>query len=195
VWTVPGNHENFGIERGGVRYVGYGKSHDRVSSHLSGSHNQMLNDFLSDQKYSLEIAGPFDNEMTGRAVETALISALKPDCNISQGHGNWRFRPLGIPERFAERLTLPPLFREDLINSGGESAYPLLFVRINNTDFDDGRVGYNASNPPEDREILERLDGWWQLNSYVKEWGNDSSKSPQTLLGVTLSDYNWRSPN
>jgi hypothetical protein len=40
----------------------------------------------------------------GRAVETALISALDPRFNRAEGATKHRFRPLGVPENFSERI-------------------------------------------------------------------------------------------
>src|SRR4051794_6528136 len=85
-------------DRGKVRYVGYGRKPGRASVHQSRSHNDALNAFLSKGKYALEIAGPFGSEETGRAVESALISALAPDLNRAPGQTRWTFRPLGVPK-------------------------------------------------------------------------------------------------
>ncbi len=46
-------------EGGKVRYVGYGRSSDRPSSHLSGgSHSPALNDFLAKQSIVLKSPAP-----------------------------------------------------------------------------------------------------------------------------------------
>jgi hypothetical protein len=168
-------------EGGRVRYVGYGKSSNRPSSHLSGgSHSPALNDFLAKQKYSLEIAGPFESNINGLALETALISALKPDLNDNLGPARWRFRPLSVPEQFAERLALPPLERKDFVGQPGG----VLFVHIKDTDYD--QIGRAAAGPTNDsRMILERLCCCWQLGTLVKLWLKDHSTCPSILVGVS----------
>jgi hypothetical protein len=173
-------------ERGRPRYVGYGKAQTRASVHLTRSHNRALAAFIAKGKYNLEIAGPFGSEAAGRAVETALISALKPDLNVDPGQTRWRFRPLGVPERFADRLLLPPLLREEFLKRrAGQVPCPVIFVRINERDFEDGRVGYNAAHPPTDRQILERMDKWWSLSRFAEVWSNRPSTSPKTLIAIS----------
>jgi hypothetical protein len=167
------------------RYVGYGKSSDRAVSHLSGSHNDGLNALLESENYTLEIAGPFYDENTARSVETALISALQPDCNINPGQARWRFRPLGVPEYFADRLSAEALTKADFLQLQKETQQSLLFVRIGDKNFGDGRGGgYNPANPPGDAQILERMDRWWRLGRYVTEWENIPPHSPMVLVGI-----------
>lgn len=123
------------------------------------------------------------------AVETALISLLHPDLNSSRAPGPTRlqFRPLGVPETFAERLAAPPLTEADftIINKG--QACPLLFVRISDQDFegDDARKGYSLDKPLSDPDILERMVEWWQLGRHVETWQTHPQQSPRTLVAVT----------
>lgn len=169
------------------RYVGYGKSSERAVKHLSLSHNDNLNEFLSSQNFTLEIAGPFENEQMARGIETALISALQPDCNIDPGQARWRFRPLGVPADFAERLSLPKLEKTDFLKIQRKEKASLLFVKISDKDFEDGdtiRVGYNPANPPSDSQILARMEKWWQLGKHIAHWANETSKSPFVLIGI-----------
>ncbi len=168
------------------RYVGYGKKPQRATSHLVGSHSKALQAFLQRRKYTLEIAGPFGSEELGRAVETAMISSLQPDLNVNRGSNKYRFRPLGVPELFAARLGEPTLSRVDLLKvakNGGPS--PLLFVLINNQDFDDGRKGYDPVNPPSDEEILGRMDKYWYLKRFVPGWIERPETCPRILIGVS----------
>jgi hypothetical protein len=124
-------------------------------------------EFLSQGKYTLEIAGPYGSKETGIAVETALISLLRPDLNSSRAPGptRFQFRPLGVPDAFAERLAEPPLTISDFTSLDNGQACPLLFVRIGNLDFDgdDARKGYSLDKPLPDPDILARIDRWWQL--------------------------------
>jgi excinuclease UvrABC nuclease subunit len=90
--------------RGRVLYVGYGANSGRGASHQSGSHNPELDAYLRTSAYRAEISGPFGSEEMGRAVETALISALDPRFNRAEGATKHRFRPLGVPENFSERI-------------------------------------------------------------------------------------------
>lgn len=162
-------------------YVGYGKHSDRATSHLSGSHNTALRRLIRKGQHTLEIAGPFENESVARAVETAMISALNPCCNVDPGQERWRFRPLGVPEKFAERLTMPPLTRRSFLRGVPGS---ILFVCISNQNFDDGRKGYDAARPPTDVQVLARMDRWWQLSRYAAVWTHRPGQSPVVLAGV-----------
>jgi hypothetical protein len=170
-----------------VRYVGYGKTHWRASSHLTGSHNGQMSRFLKAREYRIEIAGPFETETTGRAIETALISALKPNLNVSQGEDRWRFRPLGVPEEFATRQVKPELCLGDFLTAQGVTPRPVLFVIINDVNFegsDDNRIGYNPVKPPTDKQIRLRVDGWWQLQWLIPKWALEPATSPGLLVGV-----------
>lgn len=171
--------------KGKVRYVGYGKGLDRpVSRDRSGPMLQ----FLSEGKFTIEIAGPYGSKETGLAVETALISLLRPDLNSSRapGPGRLRFRPFGVPEAFAERLAAPPLSDTDLKTISGGQACPFLFVRISDQNFEgsDARKGYTLNKPLPDRDILERIDKWWQIGRYVEQWRLHPQQSPGTLVAV-----------
>jgi hypothetical protein len=171
---------------GKPRYIGYGMSAERAISHAYRSHNTALRSFLAARQYRLEIAGPYGTEEIARAVETGLISALNPSYNRDPGRKEWRFRPLGVPLAFADRLIMEPLTENDLLQLGnGIGPYPILFVYINSQDFDDGRVGYNLANPPTDDAILVRIDRWWQLRAHVEQWTADPAHSPGLLVGVT----------
>ncbi len=170
--------------KGKVRYVGYGVATGRPTSHLQGSHNDKLNAFLAAESYHLEISGPFGSEEVGRAVETALISALQPDLNSDPGPWQWRFRPLGVPVEYAERLTMEPLTGSILLKSQGASPLPVLCVPLTNEVLSDGRVGYDPAQPPSDAEILSRVEKWWQLGAVMKHWHNHPDRAPGTLLGI-----------
>jgi hypothetical protein len=52
-------------------------------------------------RYQLEVAGTYAEELVAREVEAALISALRPAFNRVAGHGH-RFAPLGIPPQLAD---------------------------------------------------------------------------------------------
>ncbi len=174
----------FRDKNGKARYIGYGEKINRAASHITGSHNEPLNDFLDADQYSLEIAGPFEDEAMARAVETALISAIKPDLNIDPGQTHWRFRPLGVPEQYADRLLLPPLTREEL-TQGEISTQSVMLVKIGDKDFGDGRGVYDPANPPSNDKILERFEKWWQVGRFVENWSEFPTQSPRLLLGVT----------
>ena len=171
--------------KGNVLYVGYGSSHQRVTIHSSRSHRKTLGGFLKKNKFSLEFVGPFRSELTGRAVETALISALHPRFNEHLGATECRLRPFGLPTRFADRLLLPALNRADCFRQVGSAAAAVLFVYIGNKDFYDGRVPYNPTRPPRDEQILNRMDRGWQIGRHVELWHNNPSQSPIVLVGLT----------
>lgn len=171
-------------ERDRVRYVGYGRSPERASSHLTGaSHSEVLNQFLAAREYRIEIAGPFEEVRSGQMVETALISALKPDLNVDPGQSRWRFRPLGVPLEFAERQVAAELRLGDFLYAQGENPSPVLFVIVTDFDFKD-RVGYNPASPPSDEQIRVRTDRWWQLQRFLPEWTAIPEVSPGLLVGV-----------
>ena len=172
---------------GKVLYVGYGANHKRATSHSSRSHSKTLASFLAENKYTLEIAGPFRSEVTGRAVETALISALRPAFNKHPGSMDCRFRPLGLPNHFADRLLLPPLKKRDFFRNLPRNVSSVLFVYIGDRDFGDGRKPYDPTKPPNDRQMLERMDRWWQIGRHLASWTRSSSQSPALLIGVTGS--------
>jgi hypothetical protein len=169
---------------GRVCYVGYGRRVQRASSHLLGSHNDELNRFLLEQKYRIEIAGPFESEQTGRAVETAMISALKPKFNVDPGANKWRFRPLGVPLDYAERLVERELVLRDFLVAQGLTPSPVLFVIVTDVDLAGDRVGYNPASPPTDAQIQARVDRWWQLHHFVPGWRASPKDSPGLLVGV-----------
>jgi hypothetical protein len=169
---------------GRVRYVGYGKVAGRAASHTAGTHNPELETFLSKLKYRIQIAGPFPTEEMGRAVETSVISALKPTFNKTQGESRWRFRPLGVPESYSERQVDPELKRIEFFDCQCTDPRPVLFVKINNQNFADARVGYDPANPPNDGQIRERIDRWWQLGKHVENWSNNPNQGPRLLVGV-----------
>jgi hypothetical protein len=171
-------------QRGKPLYVGYGRLAPRATSHLLGSHNAALNNSLVDQRFDLQIAGPYESEAVGRAVETALISVLQPDLNVDPGPSRWRFRPIGVPAAYAERWTQPELLRRDFIDAQGTRPAPVLFVIVTNEDFADGRIGYNIATPPTDSQIRERVEKWWQVRKYLSKWTADPNASPGLLVGI-----------
>jgi hypothetical protein len=172
--------------RGRTRYVGYGR---KVTRAVSRDRSAAMAAFLSDGRYTLQIAGPYGSKEAGLAVETALISLLRPDLNSERAPGptRFRFRPLGLPHAFADRLDAPPITEGDLAGIGEETAYPLLFVLISNRDFEgeDPRKGYSLDRPLSDPEILARMDRWWQLGRHVERWIAEPDSSPGTLVGLT----------
>lgn len=138
-----------------VRYVGYGRSHVRAASHQSGSHSAAVDKLIAIGGYTLEIAGPFGSAESGRMVESALISSIKPDLNRSPGETRWRFRPFGVPAMFAARLDAPELELADMLSIAPDRTAPMMFVKINDENFDDGRRGYDPTRIPTDKELRE----------------------------------------
>jgi hypothetical protein len=145
-----------------------------------------LDKFVRDPKTRIEIAGPFETEGTGRAVETALISALpsQHSFNKDPGQSRWRFRPLGVPLKYADRLFERELGLKDFLSAQMPAAEPVLFVIVTDVDHPDGREGYDPANPPKDAHILERVDRWWQLQHLLPAWIANPEKSPGLLVGV-----------
>lgn len=165
-----------------IQYVGYGKNSKRATSHQSKTHNKPLEDLIKNGDYSVHIAGPYDDEVTARTVEAALISAIDPFCNKKQEKKEWRFRPIGVKPELTFRLTEPPLQLSDLKIDNRQ----ILFVRISDINFSD-RVGYDISSPPKDSEIVARVKKYWQLSKYLSYWAENPTESPSILVGVTGS--------
>ena len=172
-------------KKGKVRYVGYGKEIERASSR---NHSKQFLDFIDNNKFTLKYAGPYESEQTGKAVETALIGMASPDLNseMAPGPSKFQFRPLGIPEAFASRLSEPRLTINDLITLGNGQAVPILFVKISDRDFEDfdPRRGYQLDSPSSDADILARMDSWWQIGKYAKIWKDHPEQSAKVLVGI-----------
>ena len=83
-----------------------------------------------------------------------------------------------MPLKWAKRLDLPPLTAAEL------DSRPTLLVCIGSRNFEDGRDGYDPAAPLPDRELLERVDRWWQISRYLNGWAVNPKQSPALLLGV-----------
>ncbi len=175
-------------------YFGQGKGISRSVSHAGGSHNGRFDEWLKAHvgQFRVEVIGPLGSRELADALETALISACMPAkalqrafFNISKGQSQYRFRPFGVPAEYAER-TLNPLGTADLRALCVQVGGTLMFVRINQTNFEtDGRLGYDPASPPSDEETLNRVDRWWQVASRVPQWAASPASSPALLIGVT----------
>lgn len=169
---------------GNARYIGRGRLVNRATAHFHRSHNPGLKAFVDNQRFSLQIAGPFGTEAAACAVETALISTLHPDLNRNSGPSRWRFRHIGVPELYADRWTQRELFRRDFIDLQGTRPTPVLFVTISDKDFPDGRIGYSMAAPPTDSQVRKRVEKYWQLRKKVGEWAASPDGSPGLVLGI-----------
>jgi hypothetical protein len=127
------------------------------------------------------------------AIETALISACLPAqalkksfFNVHKGSNDYRFRPYGVPESYAARIT-ETLALAELNVIQRKVKGTLMFVRINQKDFDDGpgRKGYDLASPPTDAEIRARIEAWWQVAARAETWAKNPASSPALLIGVT----------
>jgi predicted GIY-YIG superfamily endonuclease len=171
-------------------YVGYGASVVRSAAHLSKqAHNEKLSAALRQHPdHTLEIGGPFGDEHSARSVETALISAYRHEstlCNVNKGHHTWRFRPLGVPNEFVQRVDQPALAGDDLCTMA-RRARGLIIVNIHDRDLGDGRAGDLLADIPDDAQIAERMDRWWQLRGHaIRTWRDTSADSPGLLVGVS----------
>ncbi len=171
---------------GKARYVGYGENSARALSHRTGTHNDKLQQLLANQDLNLEIAGPFDSRKTGIAVETALISALKPDANsaLAPGPKKYRFRPLGVRDEFVSRIVAPPLSLQDLQKVLAKHKSPqFLCVKITEEELDERRP-YDPANPPDDKSIVKRMVRYWPLARKRKTWMENPAQSPAILLAI-----------
>ena len=180
----------FRTKAGKPLYVGYGASVVRSASHLSKhAHNDKLSAaLLRHPDHTLEIAGPFGDEHSARSVETALISAYRDEptlCNVNKGHHMCRFRPLGVPNEFVQRVDQPALAAADL-SELARRARGLIIVGINDRDLGDGRPGDLLADISGDAKIAERVDRWWQLRGHaIRTWRDTPADSPGLLVGVS----------
>jgi len=179
---------------GNPAYFAQGLRALRPADHFENSHNRKFSDWIAEQgdQYRVEIIGPLGSQIMADAIETALISACLPSkalersfFNVSRGLSQYRFRPYGVPEAFASRITLrigAPEFEK-----AGKEFGPILFVRINQHTPDVGNAapGYDLANPPSDEQILARVVGWWQIGRFLPLWQANPELSPALLVGVT----------
>ncbi|MDQ1248383.1 MAG: hypothetical protein QG597_2755 [Actinomycetota bacterium] len=164
---------------GTPKYVGYGRDGERPLEHPGASHNDKFRAFLDGSDYSIEIAGPFRDREEGLNVESVLISALAPEFNIAPGNSK-RFRPLGVPDAYAQRPSLPPLSLSDI----GRKTGGALIVYLAAGDFlSDGRRKFSMANPLDD-DVLSNIRGRWDVERHRDEWLADLESSPQVLVGV-----------
>jgi hypothetical protein len=182
----------FRDERGIPRYVGRGKDSQRPMAHgtLSG-HNKDLDHWIQEGRFSLEICGPFPNEETSQIVEGAVMSALSQTPRLKEqlynkvsGHSAGQFRPIAVPLHLAGRSVQPSLTTGDL-DELTNSDNPLLFVYINGSDFSDGRKGYDVAHIPEDAEIADRAEKFWQLARFLPDWRRNPNTAPTHLVAVS----------
>lgn len=164
---------------GAPKYVGYGREGERPLEHPGASHNDRLRDFLAGSDYSIEIAGPFRDREEGLNIESTLISALRPEFNIAPGNSK-RFRPLGVPDAYAERPSMPPVSLSDI----GRATGGALIVYLAAGDFlSDGRRKFSMANP-YDEDVLSNIRGRWDIERHRDEWLHDPESSPKVLIGV-----------
>ncbi len=170
-------------------YVGYGQSNAQAFENMAQTYNKRLRELVNSKSLTLEIAGPFDSQATALAVESALLSALLPAVESARGQTIHRFRPLGVPPQYAERVAMAPLTSDDLIEIlDAQNSPSFLCVHLANIDFvgADGiaRRGYDPANPPSDEEIANRVKGWWRLETKLAEWQRHPMQSPAILLAI-----------
>ena len=175
-------------KNGKVKYVGRGAKITRATAHQLRSHNKELEAWLTKQTFKLEIAGPFENELTSKAVESALISSHSPTFNKRQEASKFIFRPVGVPDKYVTRLQKPPLTKDEIFKG---STTKIILVRITDKDFHD-RVGYNQVSPPGDEEVAARVEKYWQLGreDLLENWKANKHESPTLLLGIFGSPGN-----
>jgi hypothetical protein len=155
------------------KYVGYGTDPARAMSHAGASHNVRLREWLEGGHLDLVIAGPYRDELEGKHVEAALISALSPEFNLSPGDGP-RFLPVGVPSELGDRPALPPLSAAEL----GQLTGGALLVYLAPGDFlRDGRRKYDPA-APSDEDVLSNMRGVWDIGRHLEGWTSDPKIRP-----------------
>ena len=171
-----------------VRYIGRGKHLDRPLSHLKGSHNEGLNKFLTALARQniapiIEWAGPYNDEISAKSVEAALISVhwSKRLLNKRLEDRLLSFRSFTIPPNLTKRQYDDRLSRAQVRKMGGA-----LVVYVNAKNFhEDRRSGALPKLNVTDDEICDRVSKWWQISQEVSEWKTGSVAQPKYLIGLT----------
>ena len=65
------------------------------------------------------------------------------------------------------RAELAPLKLGDFMTLQGRDPLPVMFVYIKPGPLDDGRVACDPASPPGDRQVLERVEKWWQVKKVL----------------------------
>jgi hypothetical protein len=170
-------------------YVGRGEHIARAESHLSGTHNLGLESLIGTGKFSVEAAGPYRDEITARAVEAALISALDGSpgfANVAPGDGP-RFAPLGVPTYLAPRLDESSLSLEQLGRLVGERlGGGVLLVRLSSGGAFTSEAARAKYDPaaPNDAVIFENTIRWWWLRDLVARWRAHPEETPAVVVGL-----------
>lgn len=168
-----------------IVYVGRGASPERAMQHTAGSHNAGLNRVIATGEYTVELAGPYATAAAAAAVEAALISALRLPtgqaslANLAAGDGP-RFRPFGVPSRYAGRLLLPALAVAEVgVLTGGA-----LIVRNSfGGELEPGRPRLDPLDPQDD-VIAENLRRYWLLDRLLPRWQADPATKPKVILSA-----------
>jgi hypothetical protein len=173
--------------RGVPKYIGYGMNVERAQSHAGHSHNIKLREWLKRGEFELSLIGPYRDEVEGKNVEAALISAFQPEFNIAAGNGP-KFVPVGVPPEMGDRLTLPALGLAEL----GRITGGALLVYLSPGDFlSDGRQKFDPANP-KDEIIVADIRGYWDIGRHRDEWTSHPSLGPQALIGVHGKNLKYR---
>ncbi len=170
------------------KYVGQGQYVGRSLQQFRKSHNLELERWLKKHgaDASVEIIGPLGSKLLADRMETALISLLagspKQLFNRSGGPSEYRFRPFGVPKKFAARTEIQ-LKRLDFVNLWEEYG-PILFVKISEKNFPGRGRGYDLVSIPTDDQIRDRIEKYWQLSVRGKGWIEAPERAPGILVSV-----------
>jgi hypothetical protein len=160
-------------------YVGYGQTVQRALSHTGSSHNCQLKEWLANGKFDLQVAGPYRNEVEAKAVESALISSLKPKFNNAPGDGP-KFLPVGVPSHLWERPRLPELSLSQI----GRITGGALLVYLSPGDYlRDGRKKFDPA-APSDAVAVSNIEKNWDLQSLVEQWRSSPASIPRVIVGI-----------
>lgn len=181
--SSPGDGHYVYLDRaegsGTVMYVGYGMRPYRALADAEQRNHQEFAAWLDESPYSLEIAGPYNDEASAKEVEAALIEVVQPRFNRARGHG-CKFRPVGVPHHLADRQTEDALTISEI---GRRTGGALLVYLSPGDELPDGRKKFDAAEP-DDRTVVSNIEERWQIGPHLDEWCANVDDGPRVLVGL-----------
>ena len=159
-------------------YVGYGMTSTERWRMPEPATTQLFAAWLDEERFDLSVAGPYRDEVEGKAVEAAF-SALRPEFNRAPGDGP-RFVPIGVPPEPSDRPAEPPLTLDRLGQITGGAL--LVYLALGDV-LPDGRRKPDPARP-SDTVVIANMEGVWDLARHLDDWRRAPQESPRVLIGV-----------